>query len=178
MKVHPSNISSLKFKVSGLRFSARRAASATLNLKLETLDLRRQGPALSVLLALLFAPAMAVAQVLNDPTRPATGGAAVSDAFGEPGAAATALLQSVMITPTERSAIIGGERVKLGGKFGEARVVKITESEVVLHSVNGSEILRMYPNVSMKTVEPEQPAGKKPAAKSRRPAAATREKQK
>jgi MSHA biogenesis protein MshK len=116
------------------------------------------------------------AQVLTDPTRPPveayTG--AVAESGGAPPAA---LLQSVMITPTERSAIIGGEWVKLGGKYREARVVKITESEVVLHSANGSEILRMYPDVSMKPVEPERPAGKKPAAKIRGPAATTRRKQ-
>jgi hypothetical protein len=122
------------------------------------------------------AATVAHAQVLNDPTRPPaeayTG--TTADAGGAPPAA---LLQSVMITPTERTAIIGGERVKLGGNYGGARVVKITESEVVLHSANGSEILRMYPDVSMKAVEPQRPAGKKPAVKSRRPAASTPEKQ-
>lgn len=120
------------------------------------------------------AAAGAHAQVLNDPTRPPA--EAYTGAAAESGSAPAALLQSVMITPTERTAIIGGELIKLGGKYREARVVKITESEVVLQSANGSEILRMYPDVSMKPVEPERPAGKQPAAKKRGPAA-TRRKQ-
>jgi MSHA biogenesis protein MshK len=117
--------------------------------------------------------AAANAQILNDPTRPPSAVSSPNE-LGEPGAPAPTLLQSVMITPTERTAIIGGELIKLGGKYGDARVVKITESEVILQSANGSEILRMYPDVSMKPVEPEQPAGMKPAAKKRGPAAATR----
>jgi MSHA biogenesis protein MshK len=118
------------------------------------------------------------AQILNDPTRPPTAAATALDASGEPVAvAAPALLQSVMITPNERMAIIGGEWIKLGGKYGEARVVKITESEVVLQSAKGFEILRMYPDVSMKPVEPEQPAGNQPAAKKRVPAATRRTQQ-
>lgn len=116
---------------------------------------------------------VARAQVLNDPTRPpaeAYSGAAAESSGAQP----PALLQSVMITPTERSAIIGGELIRLGGKYHDSRVVKITESEVVLQSAGGSEILRMYPDVSMKPVEPERPATKKPAAKIRGPATITR----
>ena len=117
----------------------------------------------------------ATAQVLNDPTRPPA--IVLPGAPGETGAVAAPLLQSVMITPTERSVIIGGELIRLGGKYHDSRVVKITEGEVVLQSASGSEILRMYPDVSMKPVEPERPAGKKPAAKIRDPAAANRRKQ-
>jgi MSHA biogenesis protein MshK len=62
------------------------------------------------------------------------------------------LLQSVIITPTERSAIIGGERVKLGGKYGDARVVRISEGEVVLRSARGNETLRLYQDIEMKPV--------------------------
>lgn len=113
------------------------------------------------------------AQVLTDPTRPPA--EAYLGTMAESGSApAAAVLQSVMISSTERSAIIGGEWIKLGGKYHDARVVKITESEVVLQSANGSEILRMYPDVSMKPVATEPPAGTKPAAKIRGPAAATR----
>jgi len=88
-------------------------------------------------------------QVMDDPTRPPA--ALLS---GTPGAAiGGSLLQSVIITPTQRAAIIGGEKVDLGGKYGDARVVKITESEVVLRSATGTETLQMYPGVEMKPVE-------------------------
>src|SRR4051794_16656159 len=88
-------------------------------------------------------------QIVNDPTRPPLGiyESETSDAAKGP------VLQSIMITATERSAIIGGERVKLGGKYGDARVIGITENEVVLRSPSGTETLRMYPDIDMKRVE-------------------------
>jgi MSHA biogenesis protein MshK len=113
--------------------------------------------------------------VLNDPTRPPPGiysnEAAGSAAVSEP------VLQSVMISPTERSAIIGGKTVKLGGKYGDARIVKITEGEVVLRSASGTETLRMYPDVSMKPIEPTSSLGNKRARKNSEPAVNTRGKQ-
>ncbi len=107
--------------------------------------------------ALVIAPLVA-AQVLNDPTRPPA--AVLSDAPGDTGAAAAPLLQSVMISPAGSSAIIGGQMVKLGGKYGDARVVKITANEVVLRSASGTEILRMYPGVTMRAVGPAPGAGR------------------
>jgi MSHA biogenesis protein MshK len=93
----------------------------------------------------------AMAQVMTDPTRPPPGVYAPESADKAAGAP---VLQSVMITPTARSAIIGGEEVKLGAKFGDARVIKITESEVVLRTTGGTETLKMYPGVEMKAVQP------------------------
>jgi MSHA biogenesis protein MshK len=124
--------------------------------------------------ALISLPA-AMAQVLNDPTRPPAG---IYSTDGAAGAVSGGpVLQSVMITPSERSAIIGGERIKLGGKYGEARVIKITENEVILRSANGTETLRMYPDVTMKQVEPAPPVSAKPVKKNRRPATNTQGKQ-
>jgi len=93
----------------------------------------------------------AMAQVMIDPTRPPPGVYAPESAEKATGAP---VLQSVMITPTARTAIIGGEEVKLGAKFGDARVIKITETEVVLRTTGGTETLKMYPGVEMKAVQP------------------------
>jgi MSHA biogenesis protein MshK len=119
----------------------------------------------------LMAPAQAQ---LSDPTRPP--GAV---AGGDPAApAAGSLLQSVKISPTERSAIIGGEMVKLNGKYGDARVIRITESEVVLRTASGTETLRMYPDISMKpVVEPAPAKAGKPASRAAKPAAKQQGKQ-
>ena len=119
-------------------------------------------PALLVV-ALGAMPALAQ---LIDPTRPP--GAAVGG--GDPGAPGGGpQLQSVMISGGERSAIIGGETVKLNGKYGEARVIRITESEVVLRTATGTETLHMYPDISMKPVVAPAPAAvKKPAARVRK----------
>ena len=164
-----------RFQVSGLRFQVRRAAQPAFNLKLETRNLKPGAAALALAAMLAASPLGGAAQILNDPTRPPAG--SYSSDAGD-GAAGGPVLQSVMITPTERSALIGGERVKLGGKYGDARVTKITESEVVLRSASGTEILRMYPDVSIKAVEPAPSAGKKkPARKKRGPAADTQGKQ-
>jgi MSHA biogenesis protein MshK len=115
----------------------------------------------------LFAGADAAAQILTDPTRPSVG-LASTDAGDD--AAAAPVLQSVMISAAARTAIIGGETVRLGGKYGDARVVKITETEVVLRTTSGTETLKRYPAVTINPVQPAPPAGAKPAQKKRPPA--------
>ncbi|MBI4190030.1 MAG: MSHA biogenesis protein MshK [Betaproteobacteria bacterium] len=132
-------------------------------MKLETRNLKLAAAALAATAMLTAWPLSGDAQVLNDPTRPPA--IFFSGATGEAGAVAAPLLQSVMISPTERSAIIGGERVKQGGKYGDARVIRITESEVVLRSASGTETLRMYPDIEMKLVKPAPAARPKPARK-------------
>jgi len=67
---------------------------------------------------------------------------------GRPGEAKGGLvLQSVLIHPDMRSAIISGEHVMLGQKVGGERLVKVAETEVVL--LNGAErhTLKLYPGV-------------------------------
>ena len=125
----------------------------------------------ALLLALPLACSVVVHAQMTDPTRPpgALAGGGVGVVEDGP------VLQSVMITPQGRSAIIGGETVKLNGKYGEARVIRITESEVVLRTASGTETLRMYPEVSMKPANP--PPAAKPAAKKGAAPANTRGKQ-
>lgn len=89
-------------------------------------------------------PGPAHAQALADPTRPAAALLA-DDAVG--GAASAPELQSVIISPTMRAAIINGQLVRLGGGFGSARVVRISESEVVLREGAEDHVLRLYPGV-------------------------------
>lgn len=111
------------------------------------------------------------AQVTNDPTRPPaallpnTGGADGDADSGAP------LLQSIMIGPAGRTAIIGGELVKQGGKYGDARVVKITDNEVVLRTPTGTETLTLYAGVGVKPAAVAQPATAKATAKKPRAAA-------
>ncbi len=108
-------------------------------------------------LAVLFWAAAVGAQTMADPTRPPR--AVPAEATPEqPGAP---VLQSVIITPERRAAIINGERVELGGVYGDARVSRITETEVVLRSAARTEVLKLYPNVdkSIKRDEPARAAG-------------------
>jgi MSHA biogenesis protein MshK len=127
-----------------------------------------------LLAVLLLAGANAAAQTMTDPTRPPAG-LALTEAGDE--AVAAPVLQSVMISPAVRTAIIGGETVKLGGKYGDARVVKISETEVVLRTASGTETLKMYPAVTINPVQPAPVAGAKRAQKKRPPAANQRGKE-
>jgi hypothetical protein len=84
-------------------------------------------------LALL--PALAGAQMLADPTRP-------PDAASTEAAVAGPIVQSIIIGPgRKRAAIIGGERVEVGGSYGGATVVRITDAGVYLKGSEGEEFL-------------------------------------
>jgi MSHA biogenesis protein MshK len=97
-----------------------------------------------MLVAATLAAGALSAQIINDPTRPPSGYAGV-EYSGTPSGGP--VLQSVMITPTLKAAIIDGEFVKLGGRFGDAQVVKISENEVVLRNNEQVQVLKMYPGV-------------------------------
>ena len=104
------------------------------------------------------------AQAMTDPTRPPRAVAAVE---GEPEQAKGPVLQSVMIRPNRRSAIIDGERVEAGGRFGDAQVLRISETEVVLRYGDRTETLKMYPDVEKKMVRSTDPVRRTPSTRSR-----------
>ncbi len=102
----------------------------------------------SIMLALVLGAcltAAAGAQGMTDPTRPP---GALATAAGE-GAAASGgpVLQSVMLSPGRKVAMISGEIVVLGGRYGSARLVKLTESEAVLKNGAETTVLKLYPLV-------------------------------
>lgn len=101
------------------------------------------------LLGMLLLPCVQ-AESLRDPTRPPAE-LGVGSAGGAELAAKGPVLQSVLISAHRKSAIIGGQVVGLGEKYGEARVVKITESEVVLKTGTVTEILRLFPDVEKRS---------------------------
>jgi MSHA biogenesis protein MshK len=89
--------------------------------------------------------AVAYAESLADPTRPPA-------AFGSPGAEEAAegvsALQSIIRrNGSKPGAIINGEYVLLGGRVGEARLVKIGEDSVTLKSPTGTETLTLTTGV-------------------------------
>lgn len=94
--------------------------------------------------AALVLPAHA-AQALRDPMRPPPGFAATDNA--RPRSVEEPVLQSVMISPGRRAAIISGEVVRLGEKFGGARLVRVSEQEVVLQYGTDARVLKLYPAV-------------------------------
>ena len=56
-------------------------------------------------------------------------------------------LESVLIAPDRRIAIISGQRVQLGDRIGGAQVVSITETAVVLRSGLTNETLPLFPQL-------------------------------
>ncbi len=104
--------------------------------------------ACSFIFALFEYPARA--ENLPDPTRPPSelGAAAASGAAVPSGGP---LLQSVLISPRHKTAIISGKMVALGGMYGSAKVVKISEGEVVLNEGGNLQTLRLFPGVEKKT---------------------------
>lgn len=103
---------------------------------------------------LLCLPQIAVAEPLLDPTRPAIDLSA--DAGGEaPVTAPPKGLQSIIISPQYRAAIINGETVRLGGKSGDSRLVEVRENSVVLQNARGRRAMELFPTVSIKKNEAE-----------------------
>jgi len=78
-----------------------------------------------------------------DPTRPPD----YAPADAAPGVSGGSRLESVLIAPDRRVAVIGGQQVRLGEKFGDGRVVRITESEVVIRTADGTQTLKLFPEV-------------------------------
>lgn len=90
-------------------------------------------------------------QVGNDPTRPPAGlaaGPADADSAGG------VTLQSVLISPTQKAAIISGVMVKLGEKYGDAVLVRVAENEVVLKTGGVQQVLKLYPGVEKREITP------------------------
>ena len=76
-----------------------------------------------------------------DPTRPPI---AADSAGISPGAPR---LESVLIAPDRRIAVIDGQQVTLGGRFAGGEVVRITESEVVIRGAERVETLKLLPDL-------------------------------
>jgi hypothetical protein len=115
---------------------------------------RNPAPVAAALLgvALVIVPAAASPQMLNDPTRPPGVEAAVEPAEGATGGGLT--LQTVMISPTYKAAIINGVLVKLGEKFGDAELVGVEEDHVVLKSGTAKQVVKFSTTVVKSEVKP------------------------
>jgi hypothetical protein len=103
--------------------------------------------AFSLALALVAAPAAAGA--VPDPTRPAVMPTTTS---AESAPVAALVLQSTLVSPRQRSAIINGQRYRLGAKVGDARLEAIGAGWVRLRGATGATELRLSYPVSTRPV--------------------------
>jgi hypothetical protein len=101
-------------------------------------------------IAMLMLCGGSAAQALVDPTRPPLElmrGATT-------GAAPRTPLQSILLSSARKGAILNGQYVPLGGAFGKATLVGITETEVTLKSDQGLEVLQLYPSLGKSSAQP------------------------
>lgn len=105
-------------------------------------------------LAALLACASAAAQQLTDPTRPPQTGPAGMSAPVPSGP----VLQTIRISPSRAEAMIDGRFVHLGDRVGNARVVTISESTVVLRHATGITTLKLFPGIEKRAADGLNPA--------------------
>ena len=85
---------------------------------------------------------VAIGAPFTDPTRPP----AASEAAVPAGSEAGPRVESILIAPDRRVAVINGETVTLGGRIADAEVVRINESEVVVRGAEGERTLKLLPD--------------------------------
>ena len=88
------------------------------------------------------------AEDLPDPTRPPVAVMAPADAIVvEPPKPAG--LQSVIISKERSAAIIDGQTIELGGKYGDVRLIEVSDTGVVLQGARGKTVMTLFPGVSI-----------------------------
>ncbi len=84
------------------------------------------------------------AEEINDPTRlPAS----MLSSGDEVAPAPLPGLQSILIAPHHRSAIINGKLVKAGDKVGEERLIEVRERSVILNGPKGRRVITLFSEV-------------------------------
>ena len=103
-----------------------------------------------LLLCALVVASAAQAAPFPDPTQPPSMTGPVGDT--SPGGPR---LESILIAPDRRLAVIDGEQVTLGSKIaGGGAVVRITETEVVVRGADGEQTFRLFPEMRRPSAVP------------------------
>jgi MSHA biogenesis protein MshK len=93
----------------------------------------------------LLAAGAAFAQGLSDPMRPPS--MAKDYVRSEP---AASRLQSVLISPGRKLAVIDGRTVALGERVGDATLVAIAPTQVTLQTGGTYQTLKLHPGIEKK----------------------------
>jgi MSHA biogenesis protein MshK len=108
--------------------------------------------------AMLAAMAGARAQGLIDPTRPPS--APIGSAGMPEEETNGTQLQGILFSSGRKVAVINGAMVPLGGMVGEARLVRISETQVVLKKGDETEVLKLFPSVEKVPTKRRSGAGR------------------
>jgi MSHA biogenesis protein MshK len=112
--------------------------------------------ATALAVALTVFSGVAAAQTIKDPTRPPAGFGAAGDPASAQAPAGGPVLQSVMLSPTRRAAIISGQLVSRGENYGDAVLAEVAEDHVVLKRGYSLQVLKMYPGAEKTYPEAEK----------------------
>lgn len=85
----------------------------------------------------------AASEVSIDPTRPPS---ASTNASGDDKPGHVRVVQSVLIAPGRTVAVVDGQTVRVGSRIGDARVMRIDETGVMLSQNGKTEILVLFPD--------------------------------
>jgi hypothetical protein len=97
---------------------------------------------------LLLPSAPLLADDLPDPTRPPASVMSPSDLpVAEP--VKPVGLQSVIISKNRSAAIIEGQIIELGGKYGDVRLIEVSDIGVILQGARGKRTMTLFPGVSI-----------------------------
>lgn len=80
-----------------------------------------------------------------DPTRPPT---VMEHVPGSTASPQGPRLESVLIAPDRRIAVINGQQVVVGARIAGGQVVRITESEVVIRGAESEQTLKLVPGIA------------------------------
>lgn len=103
---------------------------------------------------------------LGDPMRP-PGGTMDAAALAAGGGAESGVSAIFLRSGAKPAAIVNGTYVEQGSKFGDRRVLKITESDVVLKAPDGTrEVMKLVPGVQKEPVVLKNKSGGKNVARA------------
>ena len=114
---------------------------------------------------LISVPSPLHAEDLPDPTRPPAGiFAPVVGAVREATENRSSGLHTIIISETRRAAIIDGKTVELGGAYGDAKLIEVSEGGVVLQRAQSRQVLTLFPGVKITRKETAENESAEPGA--------------
>ena len=105
----------------------------------------------------LLLTGMAGAAPFGDPTQPP----ALRDAGDASMASGGPRVESILIAPDRRLAVINGEQVTVGSRVGSGAVVRITDTEVVVRGADGEQTLKLFPELARSAAAPAKKGASK-----------------
>jgi MSHA biogenesis protein MshK len=106
--------------------------------------------ALLTALGMTLLAAVHAAPPFADPMQPPN----ASDGKPSPSAEGGPRLESILIAPDRRLAVINGQQVAVGDRLFGMSVVRILETEVVVRGAEGEQTLSLFPEVSRGAIAP------------------------